>query len=123
MAKTTSFNAINALNAGEWMEVDKTYEPFLVTRFFSYFVDTALIANEANHYNSMNKQAHFDFYFGLVSKKKRFTKWFKSEKSEAVKYVSEFFELAHDKAVEIMDLLNEDQINEIEEWYNEKEKL
>lgn len=117
------FDYINALNAGEWMEVDKTYEPFLVTRFFSYFVDTALIANEANQYNSMNKQAHFDFYFGLVSKKKRFTKWFKSEKSEAVKCVSEFFELAHDKAVEIMDLLNEDQINEIEQWYDEKEKL
>jgi Bacteriophage clamp loader A subunit len=117
------FTYINALNAGQHMEVDeKIYSKFLVTRFFSYFVDTVLIADMANslHSPTVSAQNHFDFYLNLVSPKKRFTKWFKGEKDETVEMVSEYFQVSYDKAREALKCLKKEQLVTIKEWWNEK---
>jgi uncharacterized membrane protein (DUF373 family) len=72
------FAIINKLNEGEFQRVDKTYAVYLTNRFFSYFADTILIANEANQFDnySVDKQAHFNYYFGLNQKLQKLKKWF-----------------------------------------------
>lgn len=67
-------------------EVDQIdeYNGFLTNRFFSYFPDTILFANEINHEKFGNiyfqtkqgKKSLYDYYVNLVRKQKRFTgKW------------------------------------------------
>jgi len=107
--KNTPFTFINAICNHEYVEVDSTYNQFLVNRFFSYFVDTVLISNEASKFTGISNQAHFDFYYHLISRKKRFVKkWYKSD-NEDIKIIANYYDISYKNArIYLGILLNEE---------------
>ena len=77
-------NSINNKDGGEIIEEnEKQYNSFIVNRFFSFFNDTIFFANEINRFASvLTNQQQFDFYYHALSKKRRYTKWVRENKSD-----------------------------------------
>lgn len=114
MAKLSPFDFIGSINdKSSYLITDegseKQYLPFIVNRGFSYFKDSVLFANEMNMYPATDKKMQYDFYYHGLSKRKRFSKWFKYEESEEVSIIKEFYSVSTKRAEEMKDLIsNED---------------
>ena len=118
----TPFDFINAINTTkkdlfkEDQLASKDYKPFLVNRGLSYFPDTVLYANEMNRVNGIPKIWQNDFFLNTISKKKRFSKWYKKEAdSQSLQLVMEYFQYSNKRAREVMDILSPDQLKMIQE--------
>jgi len=84
-SKTNPFDFIKIINKKEseisLSEIDENgYNPYLTNRNFSFFSDTLFFANEINKYSGqLSKKQQFDFYYHLLPKKNRYSKWLKKE--------------------------------------------
>ena len=108
--KVSPFAFINSLNEKKGRQVieedEKEYSPFLTNRFYSFFQDTVFFANEVNRYNGLEKRDQFDFYYHLLPKKKRFTKWEKKSKDdELVSLIQEYHGCSHREALIMLPLI------------------
>lgn len=110
---------IEAINNNEYKKVESSYAPFIVNRNFSLFRETIFIANEANMFgNSVTLQQHFDYYLGLLTKRRRYKKWpQKLEIPEVISAISEFYGVSTEKALEYKPLMKEEWLKELEDWY------
>lgn len=110
------FDFVNAINhtkeniiVDEWTE--SQYKPFLVNKALSFTADTAIQANEMNSRSHLDKKLQHDFLINIVRSRKRFTKWLKPEKLEAIKIVQEYYGYSYEKASQILPLLSVEQID------------
>lgn len=98
--KTKSpFDYIDNISANQnydsiWDETsEKTYNTFMINRGLSQYKDTILfsqVMNEKSEFVSPKMQ--YDFYrHGITYKKKRFAKWYKTDKLEHVQELSDHF--------------------------------
>ena len=92
---------------------EKAYNPFLINRSLSYFPDTVLAANEMNRNHHIDNRLQFDFFINIIRKRKRFSKWFKSEQISDLEIVKEYYGYSNEKARQILTLLSTEQINEL----------
>jgi hypothetical protein len=119
------FDFLNAINDSkkdllrEDPLTEKDYVPFMINRGLSYFPDTIMFANEMNSSADIPKQWQFDFYRIGISKRKRFSKWHKRDQlEEDVKLIMKEYDYSHQKALQIIDLLNETQLKNLREKYS-----
>lgn len=119
------FDFLNAINdtkkdlIREDPLTEKDYVPFMVNRGLSYFPDTILFANEMNSSAHIPKQWQFDFYRIGIAKRKRFAKWHKRDQnSDDIQLIMREYDYSHQKALQIIDLLNETQLKELREKYS-----
>ena len=120
----TVFTYINALNDGKKMNVNpKIYNKFLVTRFYSLFVDTILLADLANTLLSetVSAQDHYNFYLNMITFRKRFSKWWKAEKNDPVEHIMKYFNMNREKAMVALSCLKQDELKQIEEWNHDND--
>ena len=111
-----SFSKVDLISKSEDQEqAEKSYNPFIINRHFSYFPDTVLYANEINQYPNLDKKMQYDYYMKAIRPRKRFTKWVKKLEDETFELVSEFYQLNSKKTQEAMRLLTPDQIKIIQE--------
>lgn len=115
------FDFINAINhtkkdliASEEMS-EKDYVPFVVNRTLSYFTDTLLYANEMNRYRDLDKDLQFRFLLNSIRPKKRFSKWSKTENTDQLELISQYFECSIPKAKDYLKLLSNEQLDDIRE--------
>jgi hypothetical protein len=95
---------------------EKDYSPFLVNRALSYHYDCILYANEMNQRHFLDKKCQNSFLINTVRSRKRpFAKWVKSEKSEDLECVKQFFHYSDTKAKEVLRLLSDEQIQKLKE--------
>jgi hypothetical protein len=92
--------------------VEKSYNPFVVNRALSYFIDTVLPANEMNSCQIDNK-LQFEFLLNSVRPKKRFAKWVKKREDDLVELVKEHYGYSTKKAIQALSVLTERQKLEI----------
>jgi hypothetical protein len=93
---------------------EKSYSAFMVNRGLSYFHDTVLIANEMNINHHIDSRLQYDFMMNIVTKKKRFSKWLKSdEELNSINTIKEYYGYSDEKAKYILSLLSHEQINEM----------
>ncbi len=91
--------------------IDHQYPPFMVNRGLSYFIDTALFANEINQRSYMSKKMQYDFFFHSVRRKKRFSKWHKKEKdSKDIELIKEAYSYNRERAEEVYDIIDIKQL-------------
>jgi len=109
------FDFINAIHyskenliVDEWSE--KQYSPYIVNKGLSYGQDTAIPANEMNSRPHLPKSLQFSFLINIVKPKKRFNKWIKAEKIEALEVIKEYYGYSTDKARQVLLLLNDVQL-------------
>jgi hypothetical protein len=93
--------------------VDKVYAPFIVNRGLSLFSDTVLYANEMNLRPILDKKPQFAYLLNSIRPRKRYSKWFKKDKTEKLSIVSEYFGYSTSKAKDIIKILTDDQIKTI----------
>ena len=94
-------------------DIDVDYVPFVVNKTLSYHPDSLIYANEMNQRQHLDKQLQFQFYLNSLRPRKRFAKWVKAEKVDNLEAVKLSFNYSNEKALQIIDLLSDEQINEI----------
>ena len=94
-------------------KVEKEYVPFVVNKCFSYFPDTIFYANRMNQFSGLDKKMQYDFYIHSIAKRKRFSKWIKSEENKDLEVVKEVYGYSDRHAKEVMDLLPMDKLREL----------
>lgn len=112
------FDVLNAINfskedifEGADTIDDKDYNPFMINRGLSYFIDTLSFASEICKYPDIPNRWQFDFYLNVVPKKKRFSKWAKKEaSSEDLELVQTYYGYSKEKALSALTILTPDQL-------------
>ena len=92
---------------------EKEYNPFIVNRALSMGIDTVLQANEMNRSPHLEKRLQFDFLLNSISKRKRFDKWQKADKSEDLEYVKAYYNYSYSKAIAALQVLSPTQLSDI----------
>ena len=93
---------------------EKEYSPFLTNRSLSYHMDCLMFANEMNMRHFIDKKMQNDFLLNTIRSRKRpFSKWAKSEKSEDIDLLKIYFNMSETKVREILNLISEEDIKEI----------
>lgn len=111
-----SYSKVNLIDASENPErAEKEYNPFIVNKHFSYFIDTVLYANELNRVPNLDKLLQYNYLLKVIKPRKRFTKWVKKVDNESLELVKEYFGLSSRKAEVALKILTPDQLEKIEE--------
>lgn len=114
------FDFINAINQSKKDLIrdsenpelaEKLYKPFVVNKGLSYFVDTIMYANEMNRAHNLDNMLQNDYYLNSIRPKKRFGKWHKRIDNDSIEVIQEYYKVSYSKAVEISNVLTEEQIN------------
>lgn len=117
----TPFDFVRQINTGkqDLMTDDlseKEYVPFVVNRTLSYEMDTILQANEMNMRAGCDKKLQYHYLLGTVRSRKRpFHKWSKAISNDVLDDIKLFFGYSDKRALEALDLLSDQQIQEISE--------
>ena len=61
----------------------------------------------------LDKKMQYDYYIHSISKRKRFSKWIKSEESKDLEVIKEVYGYSDARAREVIDLLPMDKIREL----------
>lgn len=115
----TPFDFVNQILQGKQQLIvddltEKEYVSFLTNRSLSYHKDCILFANEMNLRHHVDAKMQNDFLLNTVRSRKRpFTKWAKSEKSEDIECIKIIFGYSNFKAREALRLLSDEQIQEL----------
>lgn len=88
----------------------KDYNPFLVNRSLSMFLDTLFYSNEMNIHNQLDKDQQYQYLLTTINKRKRFSKWAKPETNENIELVKLIYKVNNSRALEILKILTNDQI-------------
>ena len=106
-------NAINSSKKDIMIDdiTEKAYAPFMINRSLSYFQDTVFFANTMNQYHHIDNKLQFQFLINTIRKRKRFSKWIKSDLENNIEKVKEYYGYSMDKARQVMPLLSTDQLN------------
>ena len=94
---------------------EKEYVPFVINRCLSYFPDTIFFINEINQLHSLPKKMQFDYLRMSIRKKKRFSPWLKKKKIEKIDIIKEYFGYSNEKALQVVDLITEDDLVSMQE--------
>jgi hypothetical protein len=73
-------------------DMPKEYNAYMMNKAFANFADTILIANEVNKHYNIPDEMQWRFYKNTVTKKKRFSKWFKAlDEKEPIELLAKMF--------------------------------
>ena len=95
-------------------EMPKEYNAYMMNKAFANFSDTILIANEINKYYSVPDEMHWRFYKNIVTKKKRFGKWFKAlEEKEPIELLAKMFNCSVKEMRKNIHVIPKEKLDEI----------
>jgi hypothetical protein len=97
--------------------VEKEYTPYIVNRCLSYFPDTIFHVNEMNRFANIDKKLQYDYLINTIRKRKRYSKWMKTEKIKELEIIKKHFNYSYQKAKDVLPLLSKEDLKEIEELY------
>ena len=100
-------------------KIEEAYNPFIINKSLSYFPDTIMQSNVMNQNFDIDHKLQYDFFLNSIRKRKRFSKWIKTNIEENVEIVKQYYKVGNEKAVEILSLLNEEQMSTIKNELSE----
>ena len=110
-------NAINfdkkALIVDDWSE--KQYIPYIVNRGLSFGADTVIPANEMNSRPHLDRKLQFDFLINTIRPRKRYNKWVKADKVEAIEVVKTYYGYSIEKARQALSILTSEQLDHLKQ--------
>jgi hypothetical protein len=92
---------------------DYPYSAFVVNRIASNYIDTLFQANELNQYHELDKHLQYDYLINSTRKKKRFRKAEKDYPDSSLALIKEYYGYNTKRALEVLDILNDEQVNKI----------
>ena len=136
--KITIFDIINDIsNHGSYLEnyyelnnsLPKAFNSFMILKAFSNFQDTVLLANELNKKQDIPDEIKWRFLKETVTKRKRYSKWFKSiEDEEPIVLLAKYYDCTVNEMKKNISVLSKEKILEIlkkvsPEKYKNKQKI
>tara|TARA_Y100001951_G_C11130673_1_gene178057 strand:+ start:31 stop:429 length:399 start_codon:yes stop_codon:yes gene_type:complete len=100
------------------LENEKDYNAFMVNRGLSYFPDTVIYANEMNKFHHLDSRLQYQFLINIIRKRNRFSKWNKSDESEDINAIKEYYGYSNEKARDVLPLLSNKNLNTIKRKIN-----
>lgn len=95
---------------------ERQYPHFMVNRALSYHIDTVLIANAVNMLPHADNRLKYDFLLNIVRPYRRpFQKWEKRVEPVDLAVVKEYYGYSDAKALEVLSILSDEQINHLKE--------
>jgi hypothetical protein len=92
------------------LENEKDYNAFMVNRGLSYFPDTVIYANEMNKFHHLDSRLQYTFLINIIRKRNRFSKWNKSDESEDINAIKEYYGYSNEKARDVLPLLSNENL-------------
>ena len=114
--KLSPFEWVDSIYTNKYIMEDlneNQYEPYMVNKALSMGADTTLPANEMNRRYHADKRLQYDYLINKVTAKKRYNKWIKAETVEAVESVQEYYGYSKHKALQVLPLLSESDLEKI----------
>lgn len=121
--KITIFDIVNDIsNHGKYIEnyyeinksLPKEFNSFMVIKAFSNFQDTILLANELNKKPDIPDEAKWRFLKETISKRKRYSKWFKSlDDEEPIVLLAKYYDCSVSEMRKNICVLSKEKIDEI----------
>lgn len=109
------FDFINAINYTKkefsQEDINKTYVPYIVNKGLSFSPDTCMYANEMNTRPFLDKDVQYRFLINSVRPKKRFNRWVKPKKEEAVEIIKEYYGYNTHKAQQVLSIHTSKQLH------------
>ena len=96
-------------------DTERKYAPFIINKCMSGHLDTVLLANEMNMNHSLSKSLQYDFFLNSVRKKKRFSPWLRKDKIKNLDVVKQYYGYSNEKALQVLKILSNEQINFIKQ--------
>jgi len=119
------FDIINAVSESkknyfheDFEMAKKTYTPFVINKYFSFFIDTIMHSNLMNQFPFLDKDIQHEYYYHAVRKNKRYTKWLKHETSDEAQLVSKHFSVSIKRANEMLEFLTPEFMKELKSQYS-----
>ena len=103
----------NDLMDGEDEFWEKKYPAYIVNKCLSAFPECILYVNELNKMHHLDKRLQFQFLLNSIGRKKRFSKWLRSNKIKNLEYVKEYYGYNNEKARQALDILDKEEIEYI----------
>ena len=122
VSKIGLFDYLNSINLpnSKYLETDTTYSPFMVNRAFMQYQDTLYISNALSKLNITDKQAHYDYLFYSVPKRKRFSKWAKETKhnfEDIIEMIQDKYCYNRKHAISFYNSIDDEEIEMIKREY------
>ena len=93
---------------------EKNYNPFVVNKVLSGYIDTVYLSNMTNLSSHLDNKMQYDFFFHSIRKyKRKYSKWLKSKEVENINIIKEYYNISLNKAKEVLLILSEEQITEL----------
>lgn len=93
--------------------MEKDYNPFITNKALSFYLDTILYANEMNQHSHLDKHMQYSYFINTIRGMNRKHAWIKKQKDEDVELVKDFYRVNHKHALEIVNLLTENDLKQI----------
>jgi hypothetical protein len=90
---------------------EKGYNPYIVNKALSYFIDTILYSNEINLVNGLDNKLQNDYLINSIRKGNRFSKWSKRLQDPIVEVVQDYYKVNYSRALEISEILTAEQVD------------
>ena len=105
----------NKENLMEDPDAKKDYPPYIINRCLSGNLDCIMFVNEMNINHHLDKDLQYSFYLNTVRKRKRFSPWLRKDKIEDLDYVKQYYGYSNEKALQVLKILSNEQINFIKQ--------
>jgi len=89
------------------------YNPYVINRCLSGFVDTIMYSNEMNLNHFLDKKLQYDFFLNSIRTRKRFSPWLRKEEIKDLEAVKSYYGYSNEKAKEALNILNKEQLKQI----------
>ncbi len=121
--KLSPFDIIKSINDKSYIVFDsiteKQYNPFIVNRGLSQFLDCVTYAYKMNVLCDLPKKMQYDYLYYSIRKGKRFSSWAKEKKYNHLDDVCACYNVNRRTAIGILDRLTDEQVLSI---VSQKEK-
>ena len=111
--KRSPFEWVKSINKKDYMYDLSGYNPFLTNRAFAGFIDTIMFAESMNQAHQLSPSLQYDFYYYAVRKGNRFDPIPKPVEPPNLEVVMEYYQYSKQKALGVINLLSEQDINSI----------
>lgn len=108
----------NNLMVDQWAE--KQYNKYVINKALSFASDTVIHANEMNARPHIPVKMQYNFLINNIRPKKRFSKWIKKDKIQAVDVIKEYYGYSTEKAHQVLTVLSKEQITSLREILESK---
>lgn len=93
--------------------VIKDYPPYIINMCLSSHLDSILYANEMNKNSYLDKDMQYTFYLHSLRKRKRYSPWLTKSKLDDLECIKKYYGYSNEKAVQVLNILNKEQIRYI----------